>query len=171
LVRGLDYYNHTAFEIMSDAEGFGAITTLLGGGRYNGLVEQLGGPSTPGIGFGMGLERLLMALEAEDIELPIDNNLDMFFIAIGEETKATSVKLVQQLREAGIRVDQDYQNRKVKAQFKAANRFHSNYVAILGEDELNAGEVIVRTMETRNEEVIKLDQLVETMKDKCGGTN
>src|SRR5699024_3082027 len=84
LVRVLDYYNHTAFEIMSEADGFGAITTLVGGGRYNGLTEQLGGPSTPGIGFGMGLERLLMALEAENIELPIEKELDIFFVAIGE---------------------------------------------------------------------------------------
>lgn len=171
LVRGLDYYNHTAFEIMSEAEGFGAITTLLGGGRYNGLAEQLGGPSTPGIGFGMGLERLLMALEAENVELPIEHDIDLFFIAIGEETKATAVKLVQQLREAGVRVDQDYQNRKVKAQFKAADRLNAKYVAILGEEELEKAEVIVRSMETGDQIEVGFNQLVATMQDKCGGTD
>ena len=169
LVRGLDYYNHTAFEIMSDADGFGAITTLLGGGRYNGLAEQLGGPSTPGIGFGMGLERLLMALEAEKVELPIANDLDLFFITMGEETKATAVKLVQQLRLAGIRVDQDYQNRKVKAQFKAADRVKANYVAVLGEEELARGKVKIRSMETGDEVEVAFDDLVKTMQEKCGG--
>lgn len=169
LVRGLDYYNHTAFEIMSDADGFGAITTLLGGGRYNGLAEQLGGPSTPGIGFGMGLERLLMALEAEKVELPIANDLDLFFITMGEETKATAVKLVQQLRLAGIRVDQDYQNRKVKAQFKAADRVKANYVAVLGEEELAQGKVKIRSMETGDEVEVAFDDLVKTMQEKCGG--
>src|SRR5699024_1212440 len=83
LVRGLDYYNHTAFEIMSDAECFCAITTLLGGGRYNGLTEELGGPESPGIGFGMGLERLMMALDSEEISLPIDDSIDVYFIALG----------------------------------------------------------------------------------------
>src|SRR5699024_10207395 len=85
LVRGLDYYNHTAFEIMSDAEGFGAITSLLGGGRYNGLTEQLGGPESPGIGFGMGLERLMMSLDSEEISLPIDDSIDVYFIALGDD--------------------------------------------------------------------------------------
>ena len=114
LVRGLDYYNHTAFEIMSEAEGFGAITTLLGGGRYNGLVEQLGGPSTPGIGFGMGLERLMLALEAENITLPVEKELDIFFVTIGDEVQPKAVQLVQQLREEGIAVDKAYQDRKIK---------------------------------------------------------
>lgn len=169
LVRGLDYYNHTAFEIMSDAEGFGAITTLLGGGRYNGLAEQLGGPSTPGIGFGMGIERLLMALEAENIELPIIDDLDLYFISIGEEPKTAAVKLVQNLREAGIRVDQDYQGRKVKAQFKAADRLHANYVAVLGDEELAQGIVKVRHMESGAELEVNFADLVATMQEKCGG--
>src|SRR5699024_7517680 len=82
LVRGLDYYNHTAFEIMSEAEGFGAITTLLGGGRYNNLTKDLGGPDVPGIGFGMGLERLLLAMEAEGVDIPIDESLDTYIITM-----------------------------------------------------------------------------------------
>src|SRR5690625_649223 len=108
LVRGLDYYNHTAFEIMSDAEGFGAITTLLGGGRYNGLTEQLGGPESPGIGFGMGLERLMMALESEEIPLPIDDSIDVYFIALGDDAQLETVKLMQSLRQKGLKVDKDY---------------------------------------------------------------
>src|SRR5699024_8629294 len=94
LGRGLDYYNHTAFEIMSDAEGFGAITTLLVGGRYNGLSEQLGGRESPGIGFGMGLERLMMALDSEEISLPIDDSIDVYFIALGYDAQLETVKLM-----------------------------------------------------------------------------
>lgn len=168
LVRGLDYYNHTAFEIMSEAEGFGAITTLLGGGRYNGLAEQLGGPSTPGIGFGMGLERLQLALEAEKITLPIKKELDVFFVTIGDVQKE-AVQLIQQLRNNGLRVDKDYQERKIKAQFKAADRLQANFVVILGEEEFEKKVVIVRSMETGEQIEVPIDQLVETMKTKCGG--
>src|SRR5699024_9547452 len=118
LVRGLDYYNHTAFEIMSEADGFGAITTLLGGGRYNGLTEELGGPDVPGVGFGMGIERLLMALEAENIELPIEEELDCFVVALGEEAEKKAVGILHDMRKQGIKVDKDYQQRKMRAQFK-----------------------------------------------------
>ena len=169
LVRGLDYYNHTAFEIMSEAEGFGAITTLLGGGRYNGLVEQLGGPSTPGIGFGMGLERLMLALEAENITLPVDKKLDLFFVTIGDNVQNKAVQLVQQLRLEGISVDKDYQGRKIKAQLKAADRLNAKYVAILGEDELEKNIINIRSMETGEQEEVALETFVATMKEKLGG--
>lgn len=169
LVRGLDYYNHTAFEIMSEAEGFGAITTLLGGGRYNGLAEQLGGPSTPGIGFGMGLERLQLALEAERIQLPISKELDAFIIAIGDNVQQEAVRLIQQLRSEGIRVDKDYQGRKIKAQFKAADRLQAKYCIILGEEELAKNVVNVRSMETGDQIEVPIASLIETMKTKCGG--
>lgn len=169
LVRGLDYYNHTAFEIMSEAEGFGAITTLLGGGRYNGLVEQLGGPSTPGIGFGMGLERLMLALEAENITLPVDKKLDLFFVTIGDNVQNKAVQLVQQLRLEGISVDKDYQGRKIKAQLKAADRLNAKYVAILGEDELEKNIISIRSMETGEQEEVALETFVAMMKEKLGG--
>lgn len=169
LVRGLDYYNHTAFEIMSEADGFGAITTLLGGGRYNGLVEQLGGPSTPGIGFGMGLERLILALEAENITLPVEKELDIFFVTIGDEILPKAVQLVQQLREEGIAVDKDYQDRKIKGQLKHADRLKAKYVAILGEEELAKNVINVRLMETGEQEEIALDTFIESMKEKLGG--
>lgn len=168
LVRGLDYYNHTAFEIMSEAEGFGAITTLLGGGRYNGLAEQLGGPSTPGIGFGMGLERLLLALEVEGVSLPDEKELDIFFISIGEKVQEQTVRLIQQLRLEGLTVDKDYQGRKIKAQFKAADRLNAKYVIILGEDELNNNMVKVREMESGEEIEVSMEELVKTMKEKLG---
>lgn len=169
LVRGLDYYNHTAFEIMSEAEGFGAITTLLGGGRYNGLTEELGGPDVPGVGFGMGIERLLMALEAENIELPVEEDVDCFVVALGEEAEKKAVGILHELRKVGIRVDKDYQKRKMRAQFKAADRVDASYVLILGDQELENGNIIVRTMETGDQEEVKLDEVTSYMKSIVGG--
>ncbi|CDQ39472.1 MULTISPECIES: histidine--tRNA ligase [Virgibacillus] len=171
LVRGLDYYNHTAFEIMSEADGFGAITTLAGGGRYNGLVEELGGPNAPGIGFGMGLERLLMALEAEQREIPVDSSLDCYCIAVGEQAEKEAVRLVHNLRNHGIQVDKDYQSKKMKGQFKAADRYEAKYVLILGEDELNQQHIAVREMKTGNQENIPLSEVVDVMKAKLLGGN
>lgn len=166
LVRGLDYYNHTAFEIMSDAEGFGAITTLSGGGRYNGLVSDLGGPETPGIGFALSIERLLMALEAENISLPIKESIDCYVIALGEEANLKAAAIVQQLRQQGIQVDKDYQNKKMNAQFKTADRLQAKFVLVLGEDELAKNEVAVKEMETGNQENIKLDVLTDYLISK-----
>lgn len=168
LVRGLDYYNHTAFEIMSEAEGFGAITTLLGGGRYNGLTEQLGGPATPGIGFGMGLERLMMALNAENVALPATNELDGYLVTLGDVDEK-AVTLLQTLRLNGLRVEKDYQGRKVKAQFKAADRLQAKYAIILGEAELAENIIPIRVMETGEQINVKMDEFVATMIDKCGG--
>jgi len=159
LVRGLDYYNHTAFEIMSDAEGFGAITTLLGGGRYNGLTEQLGGPESPGIGFGMGLERLMMALESEEIPLPIDDSIDVYFIALGDDAQLETVKLMQSLRQKGLKVDKDYMGKKMKAQLKNANRLQARVVVIIGENELETGYVQVRTMSTGEQKEVSISEL------------
>ena len=107
-MRGLDYYNHTAFEIMSEAEGFGAITTLAGGGRYNGLAESLGGPETPGIGFAISIERLIAALKAENIELPIETGIDCYLVSLGDEASDFTVKLAYQLRNEGLTVEKDY---------------------------------------------------------------
>src|SRR5699024_6382953 len=118
-----------------------------GGGRYNGLAEQLDGPSTPGIGFGMGLERLMMALEAEKVVLPVEKTLDAFIVTMGD-VDVKAVPLLQELRLAGLHVDKDYQGRKVKAQFKAANRQHASYAVILGEEELENNIVLIRSMET-----------------------
>ncbi|WP_047984015.1 histidine--tRNA ligase [Ornithinibacillus californiensis] len=169
LVRGLDYYNHTAFEIMSEAEGFGAITTLAGGGRYNGLVEQLGGPATPGIGFGMGLERLLLALEAEKIDIPVEDELDCYLVSMGEQSKSEAVRIVHDLRINGIQVDQDYQGRKIKAQFKAADRYKAKYVLVLGEEELEKQIINVKEMATGEQVEVPLNQLIDTMKEKLLG--
>lgn len=165
LVRGLDYYNHTAFEIMSDAEGFGAITTLCGGGRYNGLVEEVGGPETPGIGFALSIERLIAALAAENIELGENKGIDCYLVSLGEEAKDYTVGLLHKLRTAGFTAERDYLNRKIKAQLKAADRLNAKYVAILGEDELKIGKINLKSMETGEQRELLLEQFVESLKD------
>ncbi|WP_077327159.1 histidine--tRNA ligase [Virgibacillus siamensis] len=171
LVRGLDYYNHTAFEIMSEADGFGAIATLAGGGRYNGLVEELGGPDTPGIGFGMGLERLLMALEAENIDIPIDKSLDCFIVAAGDEADKQAMKVMHRLRANGIQADKDYQGRKMKTQFKTADRLQAKFVLIIGEDELEKEIVTVKDMITGDQKEISIENVDVQMQQLLTGGN
>lgn len=166
LVRGLDYYNHTAFEIMSDAEGFGAITTLMGGGRYNGLTEEIGGPATPGIGFALSIERLLLALKAEGISLPIEKGLDCFLVALGDSAKDKATSLLYELRKAGFTADKDYQDRKLKAQFKAADRLNVKYVAVLGEDELAKNVINVKEMATSTQEEVQLANFIEYLLER-----
>ncbi|MFO1443051.1 histidine--tRNA ligase [Bacillus sp. Bva_UNVM-123] len=161
LVRGLDYYNHTAFEVMSEAEGFGAITTLCGGGRYNGLTEEIGGPEAPGIGFAMSIERCIAALAAEKITLPTREGIDCYLVALGEEAKDYTVGLLYKLRQAGFSAERDYLDRKIKAQFKAADRINAKYVAILGEDELKANKINLKSMETGEQTEIELDLFIE----------
>ncbi len=165
LVRGLDYYNHTAFEIMSDAEGFGAITTLMGGGRYNGLVQEIGGPETPGIGFAMSIERLLLALDAEQIELPIQSGIDCFVVTLGDRAKNVSVKLVNEMRKAGLTVEKDYLDKKIKAQFKAADRVGAKFVVVLGDDELEKGTVSVKDLQAGKQEEVALAGIITFLKE------
>jgi histidyl-tRNA synthetase len=163
LVRGLDYYNHTAFEIMSNAEGFGAITTLCGGGRYNGLVEELGGPETPGIGFALSIERFIAALEAEQVNMELNDSIDCYLVSLGEEAKDYTVKLLHQLRSNGLKAERDYLDRKIKAQFKAADRLQAKFVAVLGENELNNNVINLKNQATGEQKEVQLDQFVETL--------
>ncbi|MFY3790869.1 histidine--tRNA ligase [Ureibacillus sp. MALMAid1270] len=160
LVRGLDYYNHTAFEIMSTASGFGAITTLCGGGRYNGLVEDIGGPDVPGIGFALSIERLLLALEAEGIQLDVEDSLDIYVVAIGGEAKKKSVELLSSFRTKGISADMDYIDRKMKAQMKSADRLGAKYVIVIGDSELEEAAVNIKEMQTGNQEKVPFVELV-----------
>jgi histidyl-tRNA synthetase len=165
LVRGLDYYNHTAFEIMSDAEGFGAITTLCGGGRYNGLTEEIGGPETPGIGFAFSIERFIAALKAEAVELPLKQGIDCYLVSLGDEAKDYTVGLLHKLRLAGFSAERDYLNRKIKAQMKAADRLQAKFVVILGEDELKAKRINVKRMETGEQWEMDLNNFVEKFQE------
>jgi histidyl-tRNA synthetase len=164
LVRGLDYYTHTAFEFK--AEGIGAIDTIGGGGRYNGLVEQVGGQDQPGVGFGLGLERALLILEAQRIELPLQPPLEVYLIALGSEAEHEVVRQLFRLRQEGVTAEKDYQSRKMKAQMKSADRYQARYTAILGEDELGRGEITVKEMATGEQVNVPIESLVDWIKDK-----
>lgn len=159
MVRGLDYYTHTIFEVMSDAPGFGAITTICAGGRYDGLVEEVGGPATPGFGFALGLERLMMTLEAEEIDIPDTHEVDVYVIGLGEATNLESLKIVQAARGAGLSAERDYMNRKIKGQFKTASKLNAKVVITLGDAELEQKEVNFKVMKTGNESKVPLTEV------------
>ncbi|UOB21609.1 histidine--tRNA ligase [Macrococcus armenti] len=163
LVRGLDYYTHTAFEVMSEAEGFGAITTLCGGGRYNGLLEMLDGPKETGIGFALSIERLLLAIEAEGIELDVEESVDIFVVTMPETVKE-AVKIIAELRNAGIRCDMDYLGRKMKGQMKQADRIHATYTIVLGSNEIETNEIQIKEMHTGESETIQLQDIASYIK-------
>ena len=160
LVRGLDYYNHTIFEIEADIKDFGSQNVICGGGRYNGLVETLGGPSISGIGFGMGVERVLAAVKAEGIDLTPKESLDVYVVAMDNESKIEAIKIVQTLRLSGFKVDADYMNRNLKSNFKQADRFNTKFIVIIGETERNEGIVTIKNNETKEETKIELEYLV-----------
>ncbi|WP_239746533.1 MULTISPECIES: histidine--tRNA ligase [unclassified Mammaliicoccus] len=164
LVRGLDYYTHTAFEVMSNAEGFGAITTLCGGGRYNGLLELLDGPKETGIGFALSIERLLLAIEAEGIEIEQEDSIDLFIATMGEQADHYSVELLNKLRLAGISCDKDYLSRKLKGQMKQADRLNATYTIVIGEDELQKEQVEVKNMKTGESEPVAFSELENYLK-------
>ena len=161
LVRGLDYYNHTAFEIMSTSEGFGAITTLCGGGRYNGLAEEIGGPAAPGIGFAMSIERLLLAMEAEGVSFDEESGLDVYVVTLGNRAKRVGAKLLSTLRSRGLRADMDYTNRSMKAQMKSADRLAADYVIVIGDDEVEEDVVMLRNMANRQQDKVTTADVVE----------
>ncbi|NIK69798.1 histidine--tRNA ligase [Paenibacillus sp. BK720] len=162
LVRGLDYYTHTAFEYK--AEGIGAIDTIGGGGRYNGLVAEIGGPDQPGVGLGLGLERTIMLLEHQQAELDNAHQVDVYVVALGEAADREVTRLVYELRTSGIRAERDYLGRKMKAQMKSADRLQARYTAILGDDELARGEIALKEMATGEQRVVALASLASELK-------
>ena len=166
LVRGLDYYNHTVFEIEADVEGFGANNVIGAGGRYNGLVEMLDGPSTPGVGFASGIGRLVKALELENVKLPIKEELDLFLLYVNEEEKKYAAYLSQELRMAGFIVDTEYTGRSLKGQFKQADRLNAKYTAVLNSDDLNNNEIKIKNNKTKEEDTISLDALIYYLDEK-----
>lgn len=167
IVRGLDYYTKTAFEIVTDT--IGAQGTVCGGGRYDGLIEQIDGPSTPGVGFGMGIERLLIVLEKAGIEIPVPPSMDLFIIGLGDAGVKESIKLIHKLRDNNIKCDKDYTARSLKAQMKYANKMNAKHITVIGEDEINNNKIKVKNMENGSEEEIQLNQLLEYMKNKQQG--
>lgn len=149
MVRGLDYYNHTIFEFMAKVGN--SDLTICAGGRYDGLVDYFDGPETPGFGFGLGLERLLLILDKQGIYLPVEESLDVYIAVLGQSANGKALELVQALREQGFKAERDYLGRKIKAQFKSADAFKAKTVITLGESELESGQVIVKNNQTRQE--------------------
>ncbi len=159
LVRGLDYYVRTAFEFVADGlsrqQG-----TLFGGGRYDGLSELLGGPPTPGVGFGMGLERVLLALEQEGLPVPQEDGLQAFVVALGDEARDAGRRLVGELRAAGVSAASAYEERPLKAQLKQADHSGAAFAAIMGEREVADGTVTLRRLSNGSQETVPLGDAV-----------
>ncbi|MFI3307187.1 MAG: histidine--tRNA ligase [Mycoplasmatota bacterium] len=161
LVRGLDYYTNTVFEVEADIEGFGAQNVLCGGGRYNKLVEMLDGPSTPGVGFSLGLERILMALDFEKINIIEEKSIDAYIIPCSALEKEYAFALLNNLRLNGFNCDMDYNNRSVKSNFKQSDRLNSKFIIIIGEEEVKSNIVTIKNNETKEEQKIKIENLIE----------
>lgn len=165
LVRGLDYYTHTTFEIVSGSVG--SQSALCGGGRYNLLVEQLGGKPAPGIGFAAGIERILLACENEEsFQLP-DDSLDLFVIDINRDNAELVSRIALFFRRKGLKVEHDYAARSVKAQMREANRSNAKFTLMVGGDELERNEIVLKTMETGNQNTFNIENLnsvFETLK-------
>ena len=161
LVRGLDYYTKTVFEIKSS--DLGAQSTVCGGGRYDGLVEQLGGDSTPGIGFSVGLERLIDILTKNNLLPEKDTNTEIFIASIGDSAAKISFNLVSKLRSNGVVAEFDHLNRSVKAQLKYADKIGAKYSAVIGDDEIARGSVNVKNMMTGEMKEFTFDDLIANL--------
>ncbi|HHY82318.1 MAG TPA: histidine--tRNA ligase [Clostridiales bacterium] len=159
IVRGLDYYTKTVFEIISGS--IGAQGTICGGGRYDGLVEECGGPQVPGVGFGLGLERLLLAMEKQGVTIPKPAVCDLYFATIGEEARVKAFELIRKLRDNGISCDMDHIGRSLKSQFKYADKLGARFVGTLGDEELASGQLKLKEMATGKEETVAFGKICE----------
>ena len=166
IVRGLDYYSHTVFEIEAKVEGFGANNVIGAGGRYNQLCSEIGGPETPCIGFASGIGRLVMALELEKVKLPIVEDIDLFLMYVNEDEKKYAAYLAQELRMSGFIVETEYTGRSLKGQFKQADRLNAKYIAVLNSEDLDNNEIKIKNNKTKEEEIISLDVLIYYLDEK-----
>lgn len=158
LVRGLDYYTKTAFEIKYAP--LGAQSAVAGGGRYDGLIAEMGGNPTPAVGFATGLERVLLALEKQGLLPEQEKKADAFVVALGAEAQSAGFKLLQKLREAGLKALMDYAGRSMKAQMKQAGKAGARFALILGEDEIKENAVMLKDMEKSEQQKVSLDEVI-----------
>lgn len=156
IVRGLDYYTKTVFEFVTDY--IGAQGTVCGGGRYDGLIEELGGKHVPSLGFAMGMERLLMLMEKQGIEIPAPSPCDLYIAPLGEEAKKKAFALVGKVRESGLFAETDVVSRGLRAQMKYADKIGARFSIVLGDDEITRGEAVVKNMETGQQTKINLNE-------------
>ncbi len=166
LVRGLDYYTRTAFEIVS--KGLGAQNAIAAGGRYDDLVEDLGGTSTPAVGVALGTDRLILAVEKERIRLPIEEGIDIYLASLGERASKKGFALVQRLREKNLKVESRFGKKSLKSSLRLANRLGARYVLILGEEELTKKKALLKEMATGKQEKIPLSRIVKEISEKVG---
>lgn len=164
LVRGLDYYCHVVFEVISDDPILGAQATLGGGGRYNSMIEELGGPATPGIGFAFGMERLTIALGNE--EANEEDGLDVYVMPLGAQTISLSAQILAMLRANGFKADMDYNKRGMKAMFKTVDRTHARFAMIIGEDEALNEVVNIKDTLNRTQDTVKLEDIISYLEKK-----
>ncbi|MHB0912357.1 MAG: histidine--tRNA ligase [Armatimonadota bacterium] len=162
LVRGFDYYTKTAFEVQSTE--LGAQSAVLGGGRYDGLVSEMGGAPVPAVGFGSGIERILAVMEAVGAPMPEDAHPAVFVVTLGDAPREAGVKLLSDLRGEGVAAEIDYAGKSMKAQMRSADRKRADLVAIIGEDELDRGAIKVRNMETKEESDVSVSSAVAEMR-------
>ena len=155
IVRGLDYYTKTVFEIISGD------FTVCGGGRYDGLIEEFGGDATPGIGFGLGIERLILRLEDLGIEIPCKKAVDLYIAPLGSAAYDAARSLIYNLRKKGVQCDSDLIGRGLRAQMKYADKLGAKYTVVLGENEVNSGECEIKNMENGEKTSVKLDKIAE----------
>lgn len=163
LVRGLDYYTQTAFEVIMNKVG-SQQNAICGGGRYNKLVSQVGGDDIPGMGFAAGMERVLLTVEEEGIQLPVKQDIDVYVAPLGDAAKDVCFKLTHDLRANGLITETDYLSKSMKAQMKAADKAHARYTVIIGDDELANGQAVVRNMATSSQETISLEEVINYVK-------
>ncbi|HOB25813.1 MAG TPA: His/Gly/Thr/Pro-type tRNA ligase C-terminal domain-containing protein, partial [Bacilli bacterium] len=156
LVRGLDYYNHTVFEIYK-----GDSYALGGGGRYNGLVQELDGPEVPGVGFAMGYDRTMLAIEEEGIKIPINDSLDIYLLSVSESESEAASYLAQNLRMNGFSVETDLMNKSLKAQFKSVDRYNAKYLIVLNDEDLAKNEVVLKDNKTKEEERMNINDIID----------
>jgi len=160
MVRGLDYYTRTTFEFTT--EDLGAQAAVCAGGRYDGLIEKLGGPKVPGIGFAIGMERLTLLLQQKE-EIPESTPIDIFVAGLGEKASEFSFSLTHNLRRKGFLVAMDHEGRSLKSQMKQANKAQARYVLIIGEDELEKGHAVLRNMESQEQQDIVINVLIDKL--------
>ncbi|MDP9172987.1 MAG: histidine--tRNA ligase [Planctomycetota bacterium] len=165
LVRGFDYYTETLWEVTSS--GLGSQNALGGGGRYDNLVENLGGRPTPGVGFGSGLERLLLALEAQGVALPAPARPLVWLVALGDGSRQACWALLNEIRAAGIAADMDYSGRSAKAQFKMADREKATACVVIGDDELAAGQAVIKNLATHEQTTVPQTALISKLRATC----
>lgn len=161
LVRGLDYYTHTVFEVEAKVEGFGSQNVLCGGGRYDNLVSSVGGPEVSGVGFATGIERLLTALEYENVLPKDENSIDIYIIPMDDSSKKLGINIVNTLRMNGFTSDIDLIGRNIKSNFKQADRLSSKYVIIIGEDEVKSRVLTIKDNNTKEEYKVNIEDMIE----------